>query len=53
MQYLPNRIDALKCRKLPKEHREFLSELTFNNRGIPLYKDDVAGINACFRFTKL
>ena len=52
MIYLQKRFDALQERKLPAEHREFLTNLTFDNKGIPIYKGQVAGINACYKFTK-
>jgi hypothetical protein len=34
---------------LPSESRKFLYELTFNERGIPLYRGEVAGVDACFK----
>ncbi|MFL2481158.1 MAG: class I SAM-dependent methyltransferase [Woeseiaceae bacterium] len=49
---LPKRIDALKSLNLPRKHREFLSEITFDASGWPVYRDSVAGINACFEFVK-
>ena len=52
MKLLPKRFDAMSDRRLPKEHRDFLADLTFDERGIPLYQGSVAGIDACYRFTK-
>jgi hypothetical protein len=50
---LHKRFYAIKNRKLHFEHRNFLSKLTFNEHGHPLHEDNVAGINACFEFTKI
>lgn len=52
LQWLTERYNALQDIRLPDEHREFLSELTFDERGIPYTRGQVAGINACYRFTK-
>jgi ubiquinone/menaquinone biosynthesis C-methylase UbiE len=46
------RLEALADRRLPHEHRDFISNLTFDPRGFPMHKGDVAGINACFTFRK-
>jgi ubiquinone/menaquinone biosynthesis C-methylase UbiE len=43
--------DALLHKELPSESRRFLYELTYNERGIPLYRGVVAGVDACFRLT--
>jgi ubiquinone/menaquinone biosynthesis C-methylase UbiE len=53
MRLLPRRFDAIENKIFPAEHREFLSELSFDKNGVPLYKGQVAGINACFRFKKV
>jgi len=53
LELMHKRFDALKSRKLKIEHRDFLSSLTFDERGHPLYKGNVAGINACYEFIKL
>jgi ubiquinone/menaquinone biosynthesis C-methylase UbiE len=53
MQILPKRFDAIYNRQLNAEHRNFLSELEFDNKGIPYHSGQVAGINGCFRFTKI
>jgi SAM-dependent methyltransferase len=52
LSLLPKRIAAIKDQKLPVEHRNFLSRLSFDNQGIPLYKGQVSGINACYKFVK-
>lgn len=51
MAWLPQRFDALKDIALDTESRDFLSELTFDDRMVPLYRGHVAGIDACFRLT--
>jgi len=52
MKMLPKRFTAMQTRTLADEHRDFLSQLTFNEKGIPLIKGEVAGIDACYRVTK-
>lgn len=52
MKVLQKRFDAIGDRRLAKEHRDFLSSLTFDERGIPRYLGAVAGIGACYKFTK-
>jgi len=49
---LKHRFDAILDIRFEKEHRDFLLELTFDNKKIPIYKGNVAGIDACFLFTK-
>ena len=41
---------ALKNRALKKEQRDFLSMVSFDKKGHPIYKSEVAGINACYNF---
>lgn len=53
MRILPERIDAINNRNLSREHRDFLSSLKFNEYGHPTYNGAVAGIDACYAFTKL
>ncbi|WP_332445138.1 class I SAM-dependent methyltransferase [Wolinella succinogenes] len=53
LMWLPRRFEAIKDRNLDKEHREFLSNLTFDNRGIPYYRGHVAGNDGCYLFEKL
>ena len=50
MMCLNKRYVALKSHDLKSEQREFLSSLKFNNKGYPIYKTEIAGINACFNF---
>ena len=51
MKMLPLRLDAITDYRLDSESRKFLYDLTFDDRGIPLYNKRVAGINACFELT--
>jgi len=53
LKILNQRFDAILDTRLEREHRNFLLELTFNNKNIPLYKNTYAGIDACFLFTKI
>ena len=41
---------ALKNRSLKSEQRDFLSRISFDEKGHPIYKSQVAGINACYNF---
>jgi len=52
MNWLNKRFDALLNPKLDTESRQFLHDLTFNNRGLPLYKGSVAGLGGCYKITK-
>jgi SAM-dependent methyltransferase len=52
LKILDRRFDAILDTRYEKEHRDFLLELTFDNKNVPLHKDHVAGIDACFLFTK-
>jgi len=49
MTFVPKIWDALLDKRLPSESRRFLSELTFDSRGIPWFKGVVAGVDACYR----
>jgi SAM-dependent methyltransferase len=51
MAWLSQRFEAIKDISLDSESRDFLSALTFDDRMMPLYRNRVAGINACFRLT--
>jgi SAM-dependent methyltransferase len=53
LSLLPKRFDAIGNRKLNAEHRNFLSSISFDERGYPRVNGCVAGINACFEFKKL
>ncbi len=48
MALLPARFDAIMDRRLPAEHRRFLSSLSLSDRGLPLYNGMVAGVDGCF-----
>ena len=52
LKCLERRFDAIADRRLPAEHRQFLSALTFDEHGIPRYQGVVAGIDACYSFKK-
>lgn len=52
MKILAKRFDAILDPRLEKVHRDFLLELEFDTRGLPLYRGNIAGIDACFVFTK-
>jgi ubiquinone/menaquinone biosynthesis C-methylase UbiE len=45
--------NALQNKLLYKEQRDFLLSLTFNEKGYPVYKSNIAGINACYNFKKI
>lgn len=52
LSILHSRFDALMDKRLPSEHRLFLSNLTFDQHGHPLHNGDVAGIDACYHASK-
>lgn len=45
---LQDRFEAVLVPELEEEHRRFLLGLTFDNRGVPYFKGQVAGIDACY-----
>lgn len=49
MSWLPHRFEALKDPALDRDSRDFLANLTFDDRQTPLHRKQVAGINGCFR----
>jgi hypothetical protein len=51
MNWIQKQFQALKDPSLDAESRAFLSSLTFNERGFPLYRGQIAGIDGCFRLT--
>ena len=53
LTWLPKRFDAIKCRNLNVEHRNFLSAISFDRNGHPLVDGHVAGIDGCFEFKKV
>ena len=50
---LPLLPEALMNKQLGSESREFLMNLTFNERNFPVYNGQVAGINSCYEFKKI
>lgn len=44
--------EALKSQELEKESADFLKEIRFNDRGLPVFKKNNAGINSYFKLTK-
>ena len=52
MDLLPQRYNALRDLSLPREHRDFLHELTFDAYGRPLWRGAVAGLDGVYEFTK-
>jgi ubiquinone/menaquinone biosynthesis C-methylase UbiE len=50
MMLLPKRFPALIDRRLHARHRPFLSNLTFDERGLPMANGQHAGINGCYLF---
>jgi SAM-dependent methyltransferase len=52
MQWLPNRWDAIESRDLGREHRQFLLDLTLDDRGLPMIGGHHAGVDGCFSFRK-
>jgi SAM-dependent methyltransferase len=52
MSLLPIRFAALQDLSLEDEHRQFLYDLSFNDRGWPLYQGKVAGIDAVYELKK-
>jgi ubiquinone/menaquinone biosynthesis C-methylase UbiE len=53
MRVLNRRFDAISDIRLDEEHRNFLSDLSFNDQGMPIYNGNIAGINACYKFYKV
>ena len=45
--------EALKSKKLGKESADFLKEIKFNNKGLPVFRENNAGINSYFKLTIL
>jgi ubiquinone/menaquinone biosynthesis C-methylase UbiE len=48
MSLLHRRFEATMDLRLPREHRDFLLELTFDPWGYPVYRSHLAGVDACF-----
>lgn len=49
MNRLSRRFEAIADRKLPRESRDFLYNLTFDDRGAPIYEGFCAGIGGCYK----
>lgn len=52
MIWMNKRYDALLNKELDLESRLFLHDLTIDHRGYPVYKNKLAGIDACYKLTK-
>ena len=52
LELLPKRLNAIRSRQLAREHRDFLSSLTFDCNGHPVFNGHVAGVPACYEFIK-
>jgi hypothetical protein len=52
LSLLSHRYEAMMNPRLDRKHREFLQELTFDQHGRPLYRGEVAGIDAVYELTK-
>jgi ubiquinone/menaquinone biosynthesis C-methylase UbiE len=51
LMWMSRRAEALKDEALDPEAREFMLNLTFDERQFPLHRGAVAGIDACFKLT--
>jgi SAM-dependent methyltransferase len=52
MSLVPARFSAIMDERLDREHRTFLSNLTFDSQGVPRHRGIVAGIDGVFEFTR-
>jgi SAM-dependent methyltransferase len=52
LSLLQSRFAAIMERRLPAESREFLKALEFDRRGVPTYRGQYAGIDACYRLLR-
>ena len=46
------RFDDLADPRYRSKHGDFITNLTFDPRGFPMYNENIAGISACFTFSK-
>ena len=53
LKCLERRFDAIRDKRLPSVHRDFLCNLRFDDRNIPLHDGSVAGIGACYSLRKI
>ena len=44
--------EAISCDALPNYNKDFIKKVTINNDGIPIYRKQIAGINAYFELRK-
>jgi SAM-dependent methyltransferase len=51
MSLLPSRFNALMDEAIDREHRAFITGLTFDNRGVPMRGGVIAGIDGVFEFS--
>lgn len=51
IKWFPERLDAISDRRLPAEHREFLSGLEIDGRGYPVRQGTHAGVDGCYELT--
>ncbi|MBL4844263.1 MAG: class I SAM-dependent methyltransferase [Planctomycetes bacterium] len=49
LSLLPKRFAAVLDERFPREHRHFLLDLTFDERGHPFWQGERAGVDGCFR----
>jgi ubiquinone/menaquinone biosynthesis C-methylase UbiE len=52
LNLISSRTEALCDSKFPKASREFLYNLSFDNKGRPIHEGQIAGLGACFHLTK-
>lgn len=52
-QIVPLRFEAIQQRRLPFEHRSFLRELRLDDRGLPYYRGNAAGLDGCYRMAPI
>ncbi|WP_085906821.1 class I SAM-dependent methyltransferase [Kiloniella majae] len=52
LRLLPRIWEALGDKQLPIESRKFLSEIRFDDRGFPIFNEQVAGLNAFYEIKK-
>jgi SAM-dependent methyltransferase len=52
LKLFPERFEAISDRRLPAEHRDFLSGLEVDRQGYPLHKGTYAGVDGCYELTQ-
>lgn len=48
IEILPRRFEAILDQRLEPEHRKFLLGFTYDERGVPFYHGNAAGIDGCY-----